>query len=369
MALHSSIMVARATQIRNDFSVSKAVAKMTFEVSVVTPVYNAEKYLRQSVESAAILTEVREILLVNDFGPDKSWDVAIGLSKEIPKIRLLAHADSKNHGAGASRNLGIKEATFPYIAFLDADDWYLPNRFEAEKTIFINDRSIDGVYNALSNHYQSEEMRALWLSQNRPELMTLSGKVAPEELSLVLWHCHPTVKGEFSTDTITVKKTFFDRVGYFNTELRLQQDTHMWKRMSVAGRLAGGNLQTPTAIRRVHPQNRMTHTKDHDQYMDLWHSSLYRELRLHKAPPEIITAWHRSKLNHKIRKGNRLELIHAFAAWIQREPCSILEPYGYFDTFLRSATSNHWLTNRFLSAKNRGMAFITGTNKTTPIRR
>jgi glycosyltransferase involved in cell wall biosynthesis len=326
---------------------------MNFEVSVVTPVYNAEPYLRQCVESAANLPDVAEILLINDFGPDKSWEVAQCLSKEIDKVRLLEHIDRKNHGAGASRNLGIQEAKYPYIAFLDADDWYLSNRFEADKALFMSDQTIDGVYNALGNHYESEAMRKLWLSQNRPEILTLTDSVTPEELSAVLWHCHPQVSGEFSTDTITVKKTLFDRVGYFNTELRLQQDTHMWKRMSVAGRLASGNLTTPTAIRRVHPQNRMTRTADHAQYMDLWHSTLYRELIKFRAPAEIITAWYRSNLDQKIKKGNRTEILVAFIGWMRREPLSFLKAYGNFDTSLRLCTANHWLTDRFLSAKNR----------------
>lgn len=338
---------------------------MKFEVSVVTPVYNAEPYLRQCVESAANLPEVAEILLINDFGPDKSWEVAQSLSREFAKVRLLEHSDRKNHGAGASRNLGIKESNCPYIAFLDADDWYLSNRFEADKSLFMSDETIDGVYNALGNHYESEEMRTLWLSQNRPEVLTLSGIVPPEELCLVLWHCHPLVTGEFSTDTITVKKNFFKRVGYFNTELRLQQDTHMWKRMSVAGRLAGGNLETPTAIRRVHPQNRMTRTKDHNQYMDLWHSSLYQELLIQKAPPEIITAWHRSNLGHKITKGSCSEILKSFSSWLLREPHSVLDAYGHFDTFLRTATANHWLINRILSVKNRTIKAIKKINPKT----
>jgi len=63
--------------------------------------------------------ETGEILLVEDNLPDNCLQICQKLEKEHEKVRLLRHPDGKNHGAGATRNLGIKNAEFNYIAFLD----------------------------------------------------------------------------------------------------------------------------------------------------------------------------------------------------------------------------------------------------------
>jgi hypothetical protein len=324
-----------------------------FRVSVITPVFNAEAYVRQAVESAAALPHVAEILLINDHGPDHSWDVCQLLAAECPKVRLLEHPDRKNHGAGASRNLGIRSATCPYVAFLDADDWYLPNRFDCDERLLQSDNSIDGVYNALGNFYESDDLRQQWLSQGRPEVLTLSGPVAPEDLPYVLLHGHHSIHGEFSTDTITLRRRVFDIVGYFHTELRLQQDTHMWKRLSVATRLAPGEIANPVAIRRVHPQNRMTRTADHELYMDLWYSSLWKELGRLRARRQVMNLLRLNWCQHEITKGRRLSAGIKLLFWVATNPRDVAIQYGPFDMAMRAIFGNSRLLTRLLSAKNR----------------
>ncbi|GAF72464.1 unnamed protein product, partial [marine sediment metagenome] len=99
------------------------------DVSVIIPVYNAERFVREAVESALAQEETAEIILVEDGSPDNCWDICQLLAVQHAKITAIRHADRKNHGAGASRNLGIRNSHCEYVAFLDADDLYLPNRF------------------------------------------------------------------------------------------------------------------------------------------------------------------------------------------------------------------------------------------------
>lgn len=324
-----------------------------FQVSVITPVYNAADMVRRAVESAIPLPEVGEIILIEDGSPDNAIEVCRELEQEFDNVKLLQHPNGENRGAGASRNLGIEHVSFPYVAFLDADDWYLENRFHADKEILTNDETIDGVYNALTNHYESEELRQMWLDQGRPELLTLTAAPTPEELPLVLLHAHPAIKGEFSTDTITVRTKFFEVVGNFHTELRLQQDTHLWKRMSAFGRLAAGNLTDPVCVRGVHPDNRMTKTEDHAQYMDLWWSDLGRRFRKGKVRSDIMQAWRRGYASYLARTGKKLAALNALSAWLLREPGELRKRYEFFDITLRNIFSSHWMVDRCLSFKNR----------------
>src|SRR5690349_14845174 len=94
------------------------------KVSVIIPVYNAAKFLRQAVESAVHLPEVAEIVLVEDRSPDNALQICGELVREFSKVKMYQHPNNENRGAGASRNLGIEKSTFPYVAFLDADDRY-----------------------------------------------------------------------------------------------------------------------------------------------------------------------------------------------------------------------------------------------------
>ncbi len=71
------------------------------------------------------------------------------LEEKGTRVKLYLHPDKGNHGVGASRNLGLENATSPYIAFFDADDFYLPNRFDADKRVFAENPEADGVYNLI----------------------------------------------------------------------------------------------------------------------------------------------------------------------------------------------------------------------------
>ena len=252
-----------------------------FQVSVIIPVYNAEKYLRKAVESAVHLDEVGEIILVEDKSPDNALQVCISLEKGFDKVYLYQHPDKRNHGAGASRNLGIEKATCEFVAFLDADDYYLPNRFEKDKEIFLENLDVEGVYNAIGIHYYSEKAKQQFLEAGYryQEFLTISDKVAPDDLFKVLFHAHPTIQGEFSTISITLKKEVFDLVGFFNPNIRLQQDTHLWRRLAAFCDLEAGEIKNPVAIRGGHENNRMTNNNGHAKYRNEWWESLRKEFK------------------------------------------------------------------------------------------
>lgn len=98
-------------------------------VSVITPVYNAEKYLKITVESAVNQTYPNmEIVLVDDQSKDNSAEIIKELQKQYSNI--VYHLQPKNMGAGIARNTALELAKGRYVAFLDADDIWKP-----EKTI------------------------------------------------------------------------------------------------------------------------------------------------------------------------------------------------------------------------------------------
>ena len=114
-------------------------------ISVIIPVYNAAAFLEKAVESASQFEEVKEIILVEDRSTDNSLILCEKIAANNPKIKIYQHADFKNQGAAASRNVGLEKASQEFIAFLDADDYYLPNRFTTEHELFENEK-IEGVF-------------------------------------------------------------------------------------------------------------------------------------------------------------------------------------------------------------------------------
>ena len=102
-------------------------------ISIVTPVYNAAAFIRQTMEMVQAQTYTDwELLLVDDGSKDNSIDVIEAFLKEKPDDRIRLINKGVNEGAALTRNRGIKEAKGRYIAFLDADDVWLAHKLQTQ---------------------------------------------------------------------------------------------------------------------------------------------------------------------------------------------------------------------------------------------
>ena len=94
---------------------------MTFTLSVIIPVYNAEKHLDRCIESIANQTYTNlEVILVDDGSPDNSGAICDEWAKKDDRIKVI---HKPNGGVSSARNAGLDAATGEYIAFADSDDW------------------------------------------------------------------------------------------------------------------------------------------------------------------------------------------------------------------------------------------------------
>ncbi|AZB01069.1 glycosyltransferase family 2 protein [Chryseobacterium joostei] len=227
-------------------------------ISVVIPVYNAEKYVSQAVDSALQLEDVYEIILIEDNSPDNALAVCRQLAEKHEKVKLYQHPDKKNHGASPSRNLGIEKSTGDFIAFLDADDYFLPNRFEAEKKLFKNP-DVEGVYGALGVQYYSEKAKQQYYQLFGDRLTTVYKKYDPKDVFPGQLHMLGSF-GLFSIDTLTVRRESLIKKmkPLFKPHLRLHEDTEFLFRLSYYLDLYPGILDEAIAIRGVHENNRIT---------------------------------------------------------------------------------------------------------------
>jgi teichuronic acid biosynthesis glycosyltransferase TuaG len=100
-------------------------------VSIVMPSYNSERFIGKSIDSVLNQTHQNwELIIIDDCSPDNS----IAIIKNYCEIdsRIILIRNEKNLGVAESRNRGIKEARFPYVAFLDSDDLWDKNKLDIQ---------------------------------------------------------------------------------------------------------------------------------------------------------------------------------------------------------------------------------------------
>lgn len=120
-------------------------------VSVIIIFLNEEQFLEEAVESVLAQTYSHwELLLVDDGSTDRSTEIARRYEQKYPdKIRYLEHPHHENRGMSAARNLGIRNARGRYIAYLDGDDVWLPEKLARQVGILCEHPEAVMVYGPL----------------------------------------------------------------------------------------------------------------------------------------------------------------------------------------------------------------------------
>ena len=100
-------------------------------VSIVLPTYNSERFLAQAIESVLSQSYTNwELLITDDCSSDNSRHIAQQYVEKDKRIRLFALP--QNSGAAVARNNSIKEARGRFLAFIDSDDWWYPDKLESQ---------------------------------------------------------------------------------------------------------------------------------------------------------------------------------------------------------------------------------------------
>lgn len=116
---------------------------MNGSLSVIVPVYNVEKYLKQCITSITQQTyRDLEIILVNDGSTDESRRICDEFAAKDPRLVVI---HQPNGGVSVARNTGIREATGEYLTFVDSDDWLEPEMYESMFAQIKKNSSLDMV--------------------------------------------------------------------------------------------------------------------------------------------------------------------------------------------------------------------------------
>lgn len=181
-------------------------------VSVIIPTYNRLDFLKIAVQSVLEQTYPNfELIIVDDGSTDDTREWITSLSDN-----RIIYIYKKNSGASAARNTGIDNAKYNYIAFLDSDDRWVKNKLEKQMKLMLDNPK------CMLSH--TEE---LWYRNGKilnPKLKhkKRAGHIFENSLQLC----------SISMSTIIAKKTLFEEMGLFDTNLTVCEDYDMWLRVT-----------------------------------------------------------------------------------------------------------------------------------------
>ena len=189
-----------------------------FLISIVIPVYNTELYLSKCIKSIQDQTyKYFECLIIDDGSEDGSHLIAQSFCNVDVRFKLFRQ---KNSGLSSARNKGIEHAKGHFIAFLDSDDFWMPEKLLNQ-------------INALSKNYYFDSVVF-----SRGVGLLPSGVIFNDNLNV--FNNNPlellsrnSVDG--SGSSILIPKNIIDKIGFFNESLRSFEDLEYWFRIAING--------------------------------------------------------------------------------------------------------------------------------------
>jgi glycosyltransferase involved in cell wall biosynthesis len=183
-------------------------------VCVITPAYNQASYLTQAVQSVLGQTcQDFELIVVDDGSTDDTPQVLAGIHD--PRVKVIRQP---NAGLSAARNTGLRACRAPYVTFLDADDFFMPDKL-AVLSAYLEQHPEVGL---VGGGTQVVDQTGHPLRQT----VKSPGKLGLFEL---------LAGNPFTVTSVMVRKEWIDRVGTFDETLRACEDWDMWLRLAYAG--------------------------------------------------------------------------------------------------------------------------------------
>jgi len=182
-------------------------------VSVVIATYNMAAYVLLAVKSVLDQTyKNTEVIIVDDGSTDDTRE-ALKTYLNDPRVRYLFQ---KNKGQAAAKNYGVRESQGEYVAFLDGDDMWAPEKLDVQIPLFLNSEAVGLVYS-----------RVLYIDEIGKELSVADNELFRGRVSGPL-----LIRNFIGFGTCVVRKECFDRLGGFEERLRMGIDYELWLRFS-----------------------------------------------------------------------------------------------------------------------------------------
>mgnify|MGYP001560062154 CR=1 FL=1 len=232
------------------------------KISAIIPAYNAEKYIKDAIESVLAQTyPAYEIIVVDDGSTDRTRETVKELQVSSCRYQVeIKYIYQENKGPGAARNAGIKVAKGEYIAFLDSDDMWMPEKIEKQARLLHNS-DYAMVYCDMGHEVDGKLIYKAYLKEKGYKGVG-SGDIYEKLLK----------ENFIFTPTVLARKEALVKIGYFDESYRICEDYKMW--LNIAKKYHIGFLDEVLVTRR---RTKMNITEDKLLFIDSG-IRLFREL-------------------------------------------------------------------------------------------
>ncbi len=197
--------------------------KNLITIDVIIPTYNYEKYILQAIESVQKQTFLpAKIIVVDDGSSDNTEMLVRQYASRVPVV----YVKKENGGPNSARNLGLKHVESDYVAFLDADDIWQPEKLEKQVAVFKKTKlpNLGAIYCAYALIDEDG------VNINNLGIVSIEKNMRGMIFSQLL----EANKIVSSASGILIKRECFDEVGLFDEKLRIGEDWDMWLRLAEA---------------------------------------------------------------------------------------------------------------------------------------
>jgi glycosyltransferase involved in cell wall biosynthesis len=261
------------------------------KVSIIIPIYSAEKYVAATIQSVLEQTyQLFELLLIDDGTPDKSIEICQQFTAD-PRVRIIRQ---ENRGVSAARNNGIRHARGEYIAFLDADDLWVPEKLEKHVKHLDNSPTV-GVSFSYSE-FIDEAGRSLGI-YNATEYKTVTPASILCRNPIGNGSCIVLRSEVFAAIRFQQNLHGTTEDVYFDEEPRIQasEDAECWLRIAVQTNWKFEVIPECLTLYRLHPEGNSAKLQ---RKLSSW-EYLLEKARTYAA--DVIAQWERPALAYELR--------------------------------------------------------------------
>jgi len=224
---------------------STSLSSVAMKISAVIPAYNSAKFIEAAVRSVQAQTvPVDEIIIIDDGSTDNTAEIVAGLPGNI-----IFHKQT-NQGPSAARNKGIELASGDWIAFLDADDQWMPEKTSQQLETLAAHPLLHLIAGDMAEiDAQNHVIVPSVLDKHSllTEFEQLDGQPIPNALSRLV------KKNFIPTGTVLAKRQSLIEAGSFNSEIRFGEDLELWARIAAHHPISC--LSVVLMLRRQHGNN------------------------------------------------------------------------------------------------------------------
>ncbi len=222
---------------------------VAIRISVVIPVRNGERYLREAIDSVLAQTLLPfEVIVVNDGSTDRSGAILDSYGAALLRI------DQPNAGTAAARNAGVRAARGDTLAFLDQDDLWSTDKLRLQSDLLLASPSTQLAWGSVQQ-FISPELPAEFARRFRCPTEPMQG---------------------YLPSALLIRRDAFDRIGPFDPRWRIGEWADWFARCVQAG-LASEHVAEVVTYRRIHEGNKgVTMASDRGEYIRLIREKLRR---------------------------------------------------------------------------------------------